>query len=60
MSQRDPLLYLVDMVEASRAVERFIAGKDRDDVIADELTISAVLQKLTVIGEAAASSWLRW
>lgn len=47
-------LYLTDMVEAADAIQRFIQGIQRDDFLRDELYPSAVLQKLIVIGEAAA------
>ena len=47
-------LYLTDMVEAADAIQRFIQGIRRDDFLHDEVCQSAVLQKLIVIGEAAA------
>jgi len=47
-------LYLSDIVEAADAIERFIEGIRRKDFAGDELRRSAVLQKLIVIGEAAA------
>ena len=51
---RPEKLYLVDIVDAADAIERFLTGIDRDEFNADDLRQSAVLQKLTVIGEAAA------
>jgi len=47
-------LYLTDMVEAADAIQRFMEGVERQDFFNDELRQSAVLQKLIVIGEAAA------
>lgn len=47
-------LYLCDIVEAALAIEGFIAGVDEQAFHASDLIRSAVLQKLTVIGEAAA------
>lgn len=47
-------LYLTDIVEAADAIQRFVAGVRREDFFDDELRQSAVLQKLVVIGEAAA------
>jgi uncharacterized protein with HEPN domain len=47
-------LYLTDIVDAAEAVGRFIEGVNYDDFLGDELCQSAVLQKLIVIGEAAA------
>lgn len=47
-------LYLADMVEAADAIDLFLANADRETFLADDLVRSAVLQKLTIIGEAAA------
>jgi uncharacterized protein with HEPN domain len=47
-------LYLRDIVEASRHIAQFVAGLDRSDFQSSELVRSAVVQKLAVIGEAAA------
>ena len=54
-------LYLRDILAASAAIERFLKGVEQSRFMDDELLQSAVLQKLTVIGEAAArvSSELR-
>lgn len=46
-------LYLVEMVEAVRHVRSFVGGITVDEWLGSELVRSAVLQKLTVIGEAA-------
>jgi len=51
---RREALYLRDIVEAADAIARFLQGVDRDSFFGDELRQSAVLQKLTIIGEAAA------
>ena len=51
---RPEKLYLVDIVEAADAIERFCREIKFDDFLRDELRQSAVLQKLIVIGEAAA------
>jgi uncharacterized protein with HEPN domain len=47
-------LYLGDIVEAADAIARFLADASRDDFLASDLLQSAVLQKLVLIGEAAA------
>jgi len=47
-------LYLVDMIEAADAINRFIGDRDFESFTDDDLVQSAVLQKLTIIGEAAA------
>jgi uncharacterized protein with HEPN domain len=51
---RHEKLYLSDIVEAAGAIERFLMGQDFDEFEQNEMLNSAVLQKLTVIGEAAA------
>lgn len=51
---RTERLYLADIIEAADAIERFLTGIDRDVFDTDDLRQSAILQKLTIIGEAAA------
>ncbi|MFQ5614703.1 MAG: DUF86 domain-containing protein, partial [Anaerolineae bacterium] len=51
---RPEKLYLLDIVEAADAIAEFVAGLEEDDFYSDSLRQSAVLQKLIVIGEAAA------
>ncbi len=51
---RREALYLADIVEAADAVRRFVEDVEREDFFNDEMRQSAVLQKLIVIGEAAA------
>jgi len=51
---RPEKLYLTDIVNAADAIARFVQGVAYDDFVRDELRQSAVLQKLIVIGEAAA------
>jgi uncharacterized protein with HEPN domain len=46
-------LYLEDICAAADAIARFIAGFDEAAFRGSELTSSAVVQKLAVIGEAA-------
>ena len=47
-------LTLTDIVEAANAIGRFLDDVEKEDFLNDDLRQSAVLQKLTVIGEAAA------
>jgi len=47
-------LYPRDTVEAAGHIAGFVAGLDCPSLEASELIRSAVVQKLTVIGEAAA------
>lgn len=50
---RPEKLYLVDILEATDAIQRFIEPVNEDEFLIDELRQSGVLQKLIVIGEAA-------
>jgi uncharacterized protein with HEPN domain len=43
---------LLDVVEAARAIGRFIAGHDATSFAADDLVRSAVCAKLAILGEA--------
>ena len=47
-------LYLDDIVEAAEAISHFLDGITENAFLASDLLQSAVLQKLTIIGEAAA------
>jgi len=50
---RPEKLYLTDIVEAAQAIDRFVMGESYYEFEQNEMMNSAVLQKLTVIGEAA-------
>jgi uncharacterized protein with HEPN domain len=47
-------LYLTDIVEAVEAIQKFLSGVERNTFLNNDLLRSAVLQKLSVIGEPAA------
>jgi hypothetical protein len=51
---RPEKLYLVDILEAADAIQRFIESTNEEEFLRNELRQSGVLQKLIVIGEAAA------
>ncbi len=51
---RPERLYLSDIVEAVDSIRDFLDGVQESQFLNDDLIRSAVLQKLTVIGEAAA------
>ena len=51
---RTERLYLIDIVEAAAEIEEFVAGQSFDSFLANRMLRRAVLQLLTVIGEAAA------
>jgi uncharacterized protein with HEPN domain len=50
---RPERLYLIDIIEAADSIQSFLEQVDEAAFLKSELVRSAVLQKLTVIGEAA-------
>ena len=52
---RDDRLYLADIVAACDSIAQFISRMNETEFIANELVRTAVLQKLTIIGEAASN-----
>jgi uncharacterized protein with HEPN domain len=52
---RDPALYLADIVDACRRIERFANGKTDAELFDDEVVRDAILFNVVVIGEAAGS-----
>ena len=51
---RPEKLYLTDIIEAADAIGRFCNGTSIEALLDDEIRQAAILQKLIVIGEAAA------
>lgn len=51
---RPETLYLADIIEAAETIAAFVQGLDESDFNQDAKTQSAVIQKLIVMGEAAA------
>ena len=51
---RPEKLYLTDIVDAAKAIEKFCKGIEFKQFEGDDMRRSAVLQKLIVIGEAVA------
>ncbi|SHO53534.1 HepT-like ribonuclease domain-containing protein [Desulfopila aestuarii] len=50
---RDYRLYLLDIITAIESIDRFILGMDQEAFKADDKTVSAVIRKREIIGEAA-------
>lgn len=50
---RDEGLYLDDILDAAVAIEQFLENVTLDEFLDSDLLQSAVVQKLTIIGEAA-------
>ena len=50
---RNVSVYLKDMVAAIESIEAFIAGMDYEVSKEDDKTLSTVLRKLEVLGEAS-------
>jgi len=51
--KRDESLFIKDIVEAMEAIEAFVGQMGPEELRADEKTLSAILWKLELIGEAA-------
>ncbi len=49
---RDIKLYLLDIIEAMSAIERFVEGIDFEAFKNDDMRLSAVIWKFEIIGEA--------
>lgn len=50
---RDAKLFFTDIMQAIDAIEGFVQGLDRDQFEQDDKTVSAVIRKLEIVGEAA-------
>ena len=51
--KRDVSLYLKDILTAMEAIEQFVEGMDFEEFCADDKTVSAVIRKFEIMGEAA-------
>jgi uncharacterized protein with HEPN domain len=50
---RDYRLYLADIIDAFEAIEDFIGEMSIDEFVKDDKTVSAVIRKLEIVGEAS-------
>ena len=50
--KRDYRLFIKDIVDAIESIEEFVAGMDFEGFKNDDKTVSAVVRKLEIIGEA--------
>lgn len=46
--------FLQDILDACQSIQSFLTDRTAEEFLGDDLTRSAILHKLTVIGEAAA------
>ncbi len=53
MSQRDPVIALLDMSEAIQTIGEYLQGLSYQEYIADNRTKDAIVRNLEVLGEAA-------
>ncbi len=51
--ERNPLLYLDDILVACRKIEDYLDEAEEDDFTEDELVVDGVVRNLEIIGEAA-------
>ena len=52
-SERDPILYLEDMVISMQRVQEYMAGLDFEHFKSDYKTVDAVIRNFEIIGEAS-------
>ena len=50
---RSERLYLIDIVQATDDIERFLGATEESDFYADDILKTAIVHKLMLIGEAA-------
>lgn len=50
--RRKNFLYIKDIIDAIEKIEMFTVGMNFDDFVKDDKTVSAVIRKLEIIGEA--------
>lgn len=50
--KRDHKIYLKDIINSMESIEKFVTGLDLEKFKEDDKTISAVIRKLEIIGEA--------
>lgn len=50
--QRDPLVYLDDIVVSCRRIDGYVAGLTLDEFMNNQMTVDAVIRNLEIIGEA--------
>lgn len=55
MSERDPAVFIADILESIDAIEDFVIGCDYESFFNDRKTYSATLREFIVIGEAIAN-----
>ena len=55
MSERNPELFIADILESIDAIEDFVTGCDYESFFNDRKTYSATLREFIVIGEAIAN-----
>jgi uncharacterized protein with HEPN domain len=50
--QRDPRIYLQDVLDASEKIERFLRGVEEDEFSSNDQVQSAVFYQFAIVGEA--------
>ncbi len=53
MSKRDWKLFLMDILECIKKIEKYTTGLSYDEFLNDSKTLDAVIRNLEIIGEAA-------
>lgn len=52
MPERDPRLYLSDILDSGNAIQEFVKGLSFEEFYEDRKTCSAVIREFEIIGEA--------
>lgn len=55
MSERSPLIFLEDVLEAIDKIARYTQGMSQEQFEKNELVVDAVLRNIEIIGEASAN-----
>jgi len=53
MKDRNEKLFLADIQECCQKIERYIAGINKEDFLADEILQDALVRNIEIIGEAS-------
>jgi len=53
MKDRNEHLFIADMVECCRKIERYISNVTKEDFLANEILQDALVRNIEIIGEAA-------
>jgi len=53
MSDRDPGLYLLDILDSAKKIEKYTKGLSYKEFCVNDMAVDAVVRNLEIIGEAS-------